>query len=61
MNVQKQGSGRGKHQAWVIAHEELLAFARQHPSIVLANWYTTIQNRMYLLWPDHIHPEIPGT
>ena len=37
------------------------AFARQHPSIVLANWYTTIENRMYLLWPDHIHPEIPGT
>ena len=37
------------------------AFARQHPSIVLADWYDTIRNRMYLLWPDHIHPEIPGT
>jgi len=37
------------------------AFAAAHPSIVLANWYNTIRNRMYLLWPDHIHPEIPGT
>jgi hypothetical protein len=37
------------------------AFAAAHPSIVLANWYDTIRNRMYLLWPDHIHPEIPGT
>lgn len=37
------------------------AFARQHPSVVLADWYDTIRNRMYLLWPDHIHPEIPGT
>jgi len=36
-------------------------FARQHPSVVLADWYDTIRNRMYLLWPDHIHPEIPGT
>jgi hypothetical protein len=37
------------------------AFVRQHPSVVLADWYDTIRNRMYLLWPDHIHPEIPGT
>ncbi len=37
------------------------AFARQHPSVVLADWYDTIRNRTYLLWPDHIHPEIPGT
>lgn len=37
------------------------AFARQHPSVVLADWYDTIRNRMDLLWPDHIHPEIPGT
>ena len=37
------------------------AFAQQHPSVVLADWYDTIRNRMYLLWPDHIHPEIPGT
>ena len=37
------------------------AFVRQHPGVVLADWYDTIRNRMYLLWPDHIHPEIPGT
>jgi hypothetical protein len=37
------------------------AFARDHPGIVLADWFDTIRNRMYLLWPDQIHPEIPGT
>ncbi len=37
------------------------AFIRQHPSVTPADWYETIRNRMNLLWPDHIHPEIPGT
>ncbi len=37
------------------------AFVRQHPSIVLADWFDTIKNRLYLLWPDHVHPEMPGT
>jgi hypothetical protein len=36
-------------------------FVRRHPDVVLADWYDTIKNRMYLLWPDHIHPEMPGT
>lgn len=36
-------------------------FIRQHPSVVLADWYDTIKDRMYLLWPDHVHPEMPGT
>ncbi|MGN6793034.1 MAG: SGNH/GDSL hydrolase family protein [Streptosporangiaceae bacterium] len=36
-------------------------FIRQHPSVVLADWYDTIRNRIYLLWPDHVHPEMPGT
>ena len=36
-------------------------FARRHPSVVLADWFDTIRNRMYLLWPDHIHPEMRGT
>lgn len=36
-------------------------FIRQHPNVVLADWYDTIRNRMYLLWPDHVHPEMPGT
>jgi hypothetical protein len=29
VNAQKQGSGRGKHQAWVIAHEELLRIEKE--------------------------------
>ena len=37
------------------------AFARDHPDIVLADWFDTIRNRLSLLWPDRIHPEIPGT
>jgi hypothetical protein len=37
------------------------AFVRQHPQVVLADWYDTIKDRMYLLWPDHIHPLMPGT
>jgi hypothetical protein len=37
------------------------AFIRQHPAITLADWFDTIRNRLYLLWPDQVHPEIPGT
>jgi hypothetical protein len=37
------------------------AFIRQHPSITLADWFDTIRNRLYLLWPDQVHPVIPGT
>jgi hypothetical protein len=37
------------------------AFVRRHKSVVLADWYDTIRNRMYLLWPDHIHPMMQGT
>ena len=37
------------------------AFIRQHPAITLADWFDTIRNRLYLLWPDRVHPEIPGT
>ncbi len=37
------------------------SFVRRHPGVVLADWYDTIKNRMYLLWPDHVHPEMPGT
>jgi hypothetical protein len=38
------------------------AFARQHPGeVVVADWYDLIKNRQYLLWPDHVHPEMPGT
>jgi hypothetical protein len=37
------------------------AFIRQHPKVVLADWYDTIKNRLYLLWPDQVHPIVPGT
>lgn len=37
------------------------AFIQQHPSVTPADWFDTIRNRMNLLWPDHIHPEMPGT
>ncbi len=37
------------------------AFIQQHPNVTPADWYDTIKNRMNVLWPDHIHPEIPGT
>jgi hypothetical protein len=36
-------------------------FARQQPNVVLADWYDTIKNHMDLLWPDHVHPQMPGT
>jgi hypothetical protein len=36
-------------------------FIRQHPHVVLADWYDTIKDRLYLLWPDQVHPMIPGT
>ena len=37
------------------------AFTRQHPKVVMADWYDTIKNRLNLLWPDQVHPMIPGT
>ena len=37
------------------------AFIRGHPGVVPADWFDTIKNRMNLLWPDHVHPIIPGT
>jgi hypothetical protein len=37
------------------------AFVKQHPSVVLADWYDTIKDRLYLLWPDQVHPQMPGT
>jgi hypothetical protein len=37
------------------------SFVHRHPDVVLADWYDTIRNRMYLLWPDHVHPQMPGT
>jgi hypothetical protein len=39
----------------------LAAAATAHPdSVVLANWYDTIEHRTDLLWPDGIHPQPAG-
>ncbi len=38
----------------------LAAAANDHPGVVLANWYTTIEHRTNLLWPDGIHPQPSG-
>ena len=37
------------------------AFIRRHPAIVLADWFDTIRHRTNLLWPDDVHPQLPGT
>jgi hypothetical protein len=37
------------------------AFVHRHPGIVLADWFDAIRDRTYLLWPDGIHPQLPGT
>lgn len=37
------------------------AFISRHRDVVLANWYATIRDRPGLLWPDEVHPELPGT
>jgi hypothetical protein len=39
----------------------IAAFIRRHPSVVLADWFDTIRHRTYLLWPDQVHPQMPGT
>jgi hypothetical protein len=38
----------------------LAAAAANHPDTVLANWFTTIEHRTNLLWPDGIHPQPSG-
>ena len=37
------------------------AYIRRHPAIVLADWFDTIRHRTDLLWPDDVHPQLPGT
>jgi hypothetical protein len=39
----------------------IAAFIRRDPSVVPADWFDTIRHRTYLLWPDEVHPELPGT
>jgi len=49
-------------RSWEQEVNSMLASAvRSHPaSTVLANWYTTIDHRTNLLWPDGIHPQPSG-
>jgi len=49
-------------RSWEQEVNSMLARAvRDHPaSTVLANWYTTIEHRTNLLWPDGIHPQPSG-
>lgn len=37
------------------------AFVQRHPDVVLADWFDLISHRTYLLWPDQVHPQLPGT
>jgi hypothetical protein len=39
----------------------MASFIRSHPTVVLADWYDKIRHRTNLLWPDQVHPELPGT
>jgi hypothetical protein len=39
----------------------IAAFIGRHPAIVLADWFDAISHRTYLLWPDQVHPQMPGT
>jgi hypothetical protein len=39
----------------------MAAFVHRHPAVVLADWFDTIRHRMYLLWPDQVHPLVLGT
>ncbi len=38
----------------------LAAAASSHRNAALANWFTAIENRTYLLWADGIHPQPAG-
>jgi peptidoglycan/LPS O-acetylase OafA/YrhL len=38
----------------------IAAAARRQAHVVLANWFTTIEHRTSLLWPDEVHPQPSG-
>ncbi len=39
----------------------MAAFVKQHPGIVLADWFDLIKSQTSLLWPDEVHPLMAGT
>jgi hypothetical protein len=50
-----------ENRPWEQEVNSLLATAASdHPGVVLADWYTTIEHRTGLLWPDGIHPQPAG-
>jgi hypothetical protein len=50
-----------ENRPWEQEVNSILATAAdEHPGVVLANWYTTIEHRTDLLWPDGIHPQPAG-
>jgi hypothetical protein len=50
-----------ENRTWEQEVNSMLATAAsQHPGVVLADWYTTIEHHTGLLWPDGIHPQPAG-
>jgi peptidoglycan/LPS O-acetylase OafA/YrhL len=46
---------------WETGDNQLIAAAaRRHRNVILANWFTAIQHRTNLLYPDQVHPQPPG-
>jgi lysophospholipase L1-like esterase len=41
-------------------NQVIAAAARRYPNVVLANWFTVIENRTGLLWSDEVHPQPAG-
>jgi len=38
----------------------IAAAARRYPHVAMANWFTAIEHRTRLLWPDEVHPQPSG-
>ena len=46
---------------WQAGDNQLIdTTARRLPNVFLANWFSTIEHRTSLLWPDEVHPQPPG-
>ncbi|HTT50528.1 MAG TPA: acyltransferase family protein [Streptosporangiaceae bacterium] len=46
---------------WQAGDNQLIdATARRYRNVFLANWFSTIEHRTSLLWPDEVHPLPPG-
>ena len=48
-------------RSWEAGNNQLMAAAaHRHRNVILANWFTTIEHRTRLLYPDEVHPLLPG-